>query len=601
MNRIESATGGVWEFPGGKAEKLASAIARCHGLPELMGRVLALRGVSVEEVPGFLNPRLDRLMPDPALLADMPAASERLACAVRDGESVAIYGDYDVDGACSVALLTGWLEELGCTASWQIPHRMLDGYGPNSSLLSELGAKHDLVIIVDSGSSLEATEGIKAALENGADVIVADHHACEVQNAREFLFVNPNRVDDESGLECLCAAGVVFMLMVATARELRTSGWYESAGIQEPRLVGWLDLVALATVADAVPLDGINRALVRSGLREMRKHSRTGIRALLEGTRVAGSVSEHHLGWSLGPQLNAPGRIGAESRDQELPVRLLLASGATEARKLAGECSAFNIVRRKAQERVLADVEASRCRCGESVHFAWFAEEGAIPGDDGWHPGVVGIAAGRLADRLRRPVIVLARNGKTFKGSGRTFGDLDLGAAVRQVRSEHLLIRGGGHRGAVGVEAAAVQLDAAMERVGALLEEDSRLSGADARPRTNVVGVVGPRGITAALHDLLERAGPFGRGAPRPRFVLGGVRLRYEPRLLREAHYMLHLADESGATVKGMAFGVSGAPLGEAIRRVRRGDLIDAMGEIGLDDYKGARQAYMRVEDIAFR
>ena len=600
MNRIESATGCVWEFPSGKVENLAAAIVRRHGLPELMGRVLAVRGVSVEEVPGFLSPRLDRLMPDPAFLADMPAASERLSRAVREGESIAVYGDYDVDGACSVAMLAGWLETLGRSATWQIPHRMLDGYGPNAVLLSELGSKHDLVVIVDSGSSLEAKEGIKAALENGADVIVADHHACEVPNAREFLFVNPNRVDDASGLECLCAAGVAFMLIVATARELRRAAWYETAGIEEPRLAGWLDLVALATVADAVPLEGINRALVRFGLREMRKQRRWGIGALLECTRVAGPITEHHLGWNLGPQLNAPGRIGAESRDPELPVRLLLASSATEARELAGECNAFNAVRRKAQERVLADIEASRCRGGESSSFAWFAEEQSNSDANGWHPGVVGIAAGRLADRLRRPVIVLARYGKAFKGSGRTFGDLDLGAAVRQVRTERLLTRGGGHRGAVGVEADAVRLDDAMERIGTLLE-DSRHPGDDVRPRTDVVGAVGPRGITSALHEMLERAGPFGRGAPRPRFVLGAVRLRYEPRLLKETHYLLHLSDESGASVKAMAFGVAGTHLGEVLRQVRRGDLIDAMGEIGIDDYQGARKAYMRVEDIAYR
>ncbi len=600
MNWVESATGGVWEFPNADEERAAAAIARNHGLPELMGRALAVRGVPVDEVPAFLNPRVNQLMPDPAVLADMPAAALRLAEAVRTGESVAVYGDYDVDGACSVTLLAEWLGNLGIDAEWRIPHRVRDGYGPKPAILSDLGNRNGLVIVADSGSSLEAAAGIAAARNAGADVIVADHHACEGHGPRDSLLINPTRPDDESGLECLCAAGVVFMLLVATTRELRESGWFASNGTPEPRLADWLDLVALATVADAVPLQGINRAFVRFGLRELRKRRRAGIRALLERTRVAGGITEHHLGWSLGPQLNAPGRIGPDAEDPNLPVHLLLAGGGPEARELAEACDAFNVRRRRAQERVLEDVEASICLRGTAPNFAWFAEQRSREGDSGWHPGVVGIAAGRLADRLRRPVIVLARIGAAYKGSGRSYGDMDLGGAVRQVRMEGLLIRGGGHRGAVGIEAEEAQLEKAMTRVGEVL--DGLLPGdTDSRPHTRVVGAVAPQGFTPALHDLLDRAGPFGRGAPRPRFVLGGVRVRYQPRLLSDSHYLLQLADEAGTGVKAMAFGAAATPLGEALGQVRRGDLIDAMGEIAIDDYRGTRQAFMRLEDIAFR
>ena len=600
MNWVESATGGVWEYPSADEERAAAAIARHHGLPELMGRALAVRGIPVDEVPGFLNPRLNRLMPDPAILADMPAASLRLAEAVRRGESVAVYGDYDVDGACSVTLLVGWLRDLGVDAEWRIPHRVRDGYGPKPAILSELGARNGLVIVADSGSSLEAAEGIAAARNAGAEVIVADHHACEGHGPRDSLLINPTRPDDESGLDCLCATGVVFMLLVATARELRESGWFASDGTPEPRLEGWLDLVALATVADAVPLQGINRAFVRFGLREMRKQRRAGIRALLERTRVAGEVTEHHLGWSLGPQLNAPGRIGPDAEDPNLPVQLLLADGGLEARELAEACETFNARRRRAQERVLEDVEASVCVRGTAPNFAWFAERRSGEGNSGWHPGVVGIAAGRLADRLRRPVIVLASNGELYKGSGRSYRDMDLGTAVRRVRMEGLLIRGGGHRGAVGIEADAARLEEAMTRVGEVLDE-LLPADSDSRPHTRIVGAVAPRGFTPALHDLLDRAGPFGRGAPRPRIVLGGVRVRYQPRLLSDAHYLVQLADEAGTGIKAMAFGAAGTPLGKALGRVRRGDLIDAMGEIAIDDYQGTRQAFMRLEDIASR
>ena len=600
MSRIESATGGVWEFPSAEEEQVATAIGRRHRLPELICRVLAVRGVPLEEVSDFLNPLLKRLMPDPAALADMPAAAARLARAVREAEPVAVYGDYDVDGACSVALVAGWLQALGVSSSWRIPHRMRDGYGPKPAILSELGLSHGLVIVADSGSSLEAVEGITAARKAGADVIVADHHECEARGPRDFLLVNPSRPDDQTGLECLCAAGVTFMLLVAANRELRESGWFQSERVPEPRLQEWLDLVALATVADAVPLQGINRALVRFGLKEMRKRNRAGIQVLLQRAGVTGTVTEHHLGWNLGPQLNAPGRIGKETKDTNLPVRLLLSDCNTEARELAEACDAFNADRRSAQERVLNDVEASNCHSGLTPNLAWFAEREAPGGDSGWHPGVVGIAAGRLADRLRRPVIVLARNGGAYKGSGRSFGELDLGTPVRRARLEGLLVRGGGHRGAVGVETDVPQLERAMERVGELLDQ-LLPAEFDARTRTRVVGAVSPRGFTPALYELLDRTGPYGRGAPRPRFVLGAVRVRYQPRLLNEAHYLLQLSDEAGSGVKAMAFGAVGTPLGEALARVRRGDVVDAMGEIGIDSYQGARQAYMRLEDIAFR
>ena len=595
MRRVESATGQVWVFPDAAAERVAEAMAQRHRLPELLCRVLAARGVGPDEATGFLQPRLDRLMPDPALLADMPAAAARLAAAVRGGHSVGLFGDYDADGASSVALLAGWLRELGVDCTWTIPHRLRDGYGPKPELLAELGARHELVIIVDSGSAAEAAPGIAAARGAGADVIVADHHVCEPGPARDYPFLNPVRPDDRSGLACLCAAGVVFMLLVASTRELRDSGWFAGAGRAEPALDRGLDLVALATVADAVPLTGLNRALVRFGLRRMQAGMRPGLRALFGAGAVPDRITGTHLGWVLGPRLNAPGRVGSEAGDRDLPVRLLLSGSEAEAVALAGRCAELNDLRRDLQARVLGDIEAGRCRGGETPGFVWHAEAG--PGD--WHPGVVGIVAGRLAERRQRPAIILARDGAVFRGSGRSYGGLDLGSPVRAARAAGKLRRGGGHRAAVGLEVAAGELDGAMEMLAERLA--AAVAGTDMRPLVPVLGSVAPTAITAELHDQLALASPFGQEAPEPRFVLGRVRLRYPPQVLKETHYRLQLADADGRSVKGMAFAAGGTPLGAVLARLRSGDLVDAMGEIAIDDYRGRRQAYLRVVDIARR
>ncbi len=601
MNPIESATGGVWEFPGAEERRYALAIGRKHGLPEPVCLALAMRGVAADDVPEFLEPSLRREMPDPAGMADMPDAAERLAKAVRDRESIAVFGDYDVDGACSVALLVGWLRALGIEAEWRIPHRIRDGYGPQPKRMAELGAGRELVIVADSGSSLEALPGLTAAREAGADVIVADHHSCEIASGgRDFLLVNPKRPDDRSGLEALCAAGVVFMLLVATARELRRSDWFGAAGMPEPDLKEGLDLVALATVADAVPLEGINRALVQAGLRQLRKGRRVGLRELLHRTRVSGTVTAHHLGWNLGPQLNAPGRVAEREEQSRIPVRLLLAERDEEARRLVECCSMLNTLRKEAQSRVLEDVDAARFRGVEATSLAWYASPDARGLQEPWHPGVVGIVAGRLSERHRRPAIVLTRHGGALKGSGRSWGEYDLGEAVRRARVEGLLLKGGGHAGAVGVEVLPNRVEEAMDRIRALLEP-STPDGAESRARTRVVGTLQPSGLTLDLVRSLESVGPFGQAAPHPRVVLSGVRLRYPPRLLSHAHYQMFLSDDAGTTAKAMAFSVAGSPLGEVVGSLRSGDLIDAMGEASIDTYQGKSQAFLRLEDVALR
>jgi len=598
MSQVVSATGVAWSLPTPDERRAGQAIAGSLGLPELVGTVLALRGIGESEAGEFLNPRIDRSMPDPATLTDMSAAANRLARCVRDREPVAVYGDYDVDGACAVAMLVGWLRELGLAAAWKIPHRIRHGYGPQASLLEPLARNRKLVVIVDSGSSREAQPGIAAALDAGADVIVADHHACEERQRSDFLWVNPNRPEDPSGLGHLCAAGIVLMLMAATARALRSSGWFEAADRPEPRLKSWLDLVALATVADSVPLVGLNRALVRVGLRSMNEGRRPGIAALLERSRVRGTVTEEHLGWQLGPQLNAPGRIGDEEDDAGLAVRLLLADSRADAEQLAAECLAMNLIRRESQDRVLREVDAGRCRGGKGKRLAWFAPAAAEPGNPGWHPGVVGIAAGRLSERYRCPAVVFGSDSGRWKGSGRSWDGLDLGAAVRQAREEGLLIRGGGHRAAVGVEVRPDKAGEAMARIEALLEA-AAANGPAERPGERLVGSVQPGGFTCELHDVIERAGPYGRAAPRPRVVLGGMRLHLSPHRIKDAHYRLLLSDEGGRKVKAMAFSAAGTPLGEALASLKRGDRVDVIGSIAKESWRGSEGVFMRMEDLA--
>ena len=582
-----SATGQNWELPDDATGRYARLIAQRYGLPHLLACVLAMRGIEIEEVPRYLDPDLKTLTPDPFCIEDMEPAAERFSLAIRKGERIAIFGDYDVDGASSIALIISWLRCLGQDAKYHVPHRLDEGYGPDPGAMEKLGRSNDLVLTVDCGSSLEAEQGLATARAAGADVLVLDHHLCSRPPTGPLAVVNPNRTDDESGLQDLCAAGVVYMFLLATGHLLEQDSWFRDQDLTMPDLDQFLDLVALATVADVVPLRGLNRAFVQHGLTCLAGRKHAGLAALSNQLKLEARPTETNIGWSLAPALNAPGRIGEDPR---LATDLLLATDPAQADQLAQKCKELNLQRRSIEKEMLKSAEQNLTPT-QSGLLHWSA-------GTGWHPGVVNIVAKRLANRLHLPVIVLRMDGDTATGAGRAPPGLDLGAAILQASEEGYLHPSRVHAAAVGLVVEQAQIEEAMERVGSLL--------AAARPTSfepdfcvPIAGLLTPRAVTVENHEALQRTGPHGAQAPPPKFILRGMRI-ISIQLLKNQHYRLQLSDDTGGNVKAMVFSTSGTPIGEVLSRIRRGDAIDAMGTLAVDDYGGGRSAYIRLEDIAF-
>ncbi|MFN3613927.1 MAG: single-stranded-DNA-specific exonuclease RecJ, partial [Rubrimonas sp.] len=506
LNVVRSATGRRWVGPSPDVERLGEAVAQQADLPPIVARVLAARGVAPEAAADYLAPSLRALMPDPSTLRDMDAAAERLAAAVQRRERVAIFGDYDVDGAASSALLARWLGQAGAEATIYIPDRIDEGYGPNVPAMRELAASHALIVCVDCGSL--SHEPVAAARAAGADVVIADHHLCGETLPEAQAVVNPNRQDEAAGLGHLCAAGVVFMLVVAANRLLR------ARGALAPDPLQWLDMVALATVADVAPLVGLNRAFVRQGLKVLAGRRNPGLRALADAARLSGPPNSFHLGFLLGPRVNAGGRIGAA----DLGARLLTTDDPAEAEGIAAKLDALNGERRDIEAAVLAAaVEQAEAR-GADGPLVWAAGEG-------WHPGVVGIVASRLKERFNRPAVVIGLHDGVGKGSGRSVEGVDLGACVARLAREGLLTKGGGHRMAAGLTVDRTALPAAMARLGDLLARQGAGQGGPRDLRLD--GLLAAGGATVELAEMLEAAGPWGSQAPAPAFALPAVRLTF--------------------------------------------------------------------------
>ncbi len=575
LSVARSATGRRWIGPGAEVERRALGLAQSTGLPEVLARVLAARGVPAAEAEAYLSPTLRALMPDPSALRDMDAAATRLARAVIDRQRVAVFGDYDVDGAASAALLARWLRGFGVAATIYIPDRLAEGYGPNEPAMRALAGAHDLIVCVDCGSLSHGP--VAAARAAGADVLIADHHLCDAALPDACAVVNPNRQDEAAGLGHLCAAGVAFMLAVAANRALR------AAGCATPDPLPLLEFVALATVADVAPLTGLNRAFVRQGLKIMAQRRTPGLTALADVARLGGPPNAFHLGYLLGPRINAGGRIG----DCGLGARLLATDDPAEAARIAAKLDALNDARREieaaVQEEALAQAEAR----GAEGPLVWAAGEG-------WAPGVVGIVASRLKERFDRPAVVVALEGAVGRGSGRSVSGVDLGAAVVRLAQEGLLMKGGGHRMAAGLTVARDALEPAMARLGALLARQG--AGAGGLADLALDGALTPAGASIELAELLERAGPWGAGAPAPRFALGGVRLTHvAPAGAR--HLRLTMAD-GAARLDAMAFGAADGPLGVFLSG-RVGGRVHLAGRLALDDWGGRRRVRLQLDDAA--
>ncbi|QQN74132.1 single-stranded-DNA-specific exonuclease RecJ [Croceicoccus sp. YJ47] len=582
-----SLSGRAWRWRGGNVDCAAADEA---GSAELVTQLLLSRGVSVEDMDRHRSPTMRGFLPDPSIFADMENAADRLAQAVLAREAMTIYGDYDVDGATSAALMIRVLRMLGADPGHYIPDRLLEGYGPSGEALVRLGEQgSSLVVTVDCGAM--AYEALDMAHDAGVDVIVVDHHKCSSVLPRAAALVNPNRLDecDEAAAHGhLAAVGVAFLLSVALVRKLRARGYF--ADRAEPDLMALLDLVALGTVADVAALHGLNRAFVAQGLKIMARRQNVGLSALIDASRLKRAPVCSDLGFALGPRINAAGRIG----ESTLGVRLLTTEDPEEAAEIADRLDALNEERR--------GVEAEVQEAAEQQLAAQHNRAVVVIAGHGWHPGVIGIVAGRIKEKAGRPALIIAMqdgdDGALIgKGSGRSIPGVDIGAAVIAARDAGLVMQGGGHAMAAGLTIAAEKLDAFRDFL------DERLSRDVERARTSLTTTIdlslAPGGLQPALVDTLESAGPYGVGWPSPRVAVGPVRL-VKADVVGNGHVRIIAAGQDGARFKGIAFRAEETELGQALLHGSAGRRVWLAGRAKIDDWGRVPAVELHVEDAAW-
>jgi len=569
-----SLTGRRWVGLDIEVARQAEAMAQATGLPAPICNVLARRAVRPEEAADFLAPTLKNLLPDPRSLRDMEKATTRILAAVKARQKIAIFADYDVDGGTSAALIIDWLRHFDQSATLYIPDRIDEGYGPNDEAMAMLAAAHDLIICVDCGTLSHGP--IEAA--KGADVVVLDHHLGGETLPPAHAVVNPNRADETGDLAHLCAAGVVFLMLVEAGRQLRIDN---ETG---PNLLNMLDLVALGTVADVAPLIGVNRALVRQGLTVMARRERVGITALADVSRMDTAPSSYHLGFLLGPRVNAGGRIGKA----DLGARLLATRDPHEAKAMAERLDMLNTERREIENNVRAAALDQAEERGFDAPLVWAAGEG-------WHAGVVGIVASRLKDAAHRPAIVIGFDGDSGKGSGRSISGVDLGASIQKLAHEGLIEKGGGHKMAAGLSLSRAQLEPAMARLSELM---AKQGAGDAGPSDlRLDGMLMPGAAQIELIEQLEQAGPFGAGAPAPRFAFPDVEIKFAKRV-GETHLKISFTDGLGTRIDAICFGAMDTPLGPALEN-HGGKRFHLAGRLEVNSWGGRQSPQLRLEDAA--
>jgi single-stranded-DNA-specific exonuclease len=579
-----SLTGKLWrDRLDARGVARALAITQRHQLPEMLARVLAGRDVGIDQVDDFLDPTIRKLMPDPFTVTEMEAAAKRIADAALRGEKAAIFGDYDVDGATSAALLAWHLRHCGLDPLIHIPDRLFEGYGPNTEAVRALaGRGATLLITVDCGTT--SIEPLAEARRLGMSVVVIDHHQPGETLPEVDALVNPNRLDDLSGLGYLAAVGLTLVTLVAVNRELRSRGFW-TAEMPEPDLLGMLHHVALGTVADVAPLIGLNRAFVAKGLIAMRRRDHVGHTALMDVSRLNGPPDAWHLGFMLGPRINAGGRIGRA----DLGVRLLLEGDVSEAARISTELDRLNNERRVIEQAAEAQAEA------EALASLGLEDKGSVivTASAGWHPGVVGLVAARLKEKFVRPAFAIALEpGGIGTGSGRSIGGVDLGKAVRQAVADGLLIKGGGHAGVTLRREKLAEFRAYMENALAHDVAQSRHVN-----ELFIDGAISARGATPELVATLNRAGPFGSGNPEAVLALPSHQLVFADEV-GQAHLRLRFKSGDGAIVNGIAFRSIGQKLGNALV-AQRGQVVHVAGSLAVDRYQGSERVQLRVLDIA--
>jgi single-stranded-DNA-specific exonuclease len=550
-------------------------------LSPVLSRLLALRGVTVKEAADYLAPRLKNLLPDPNVLKDMDRAVARVSAALAGGERIAVFGDYDVDGSTSAALLSDFLSALGAAPRIYIPDRMKEGYGPSPTAMRVLAAEGaGLVITVDCGSA--AIASLEEARSLGLDVVVLDHHRVDAAPVA-VAHVNPNQPGDTSGLGHLCAAGVTFLFLVALNRHLRESNFYQERGIAEPDLRLFLDLVGLATICDVVPLKDVNRAFVRFGLGQIASLSRPGLQALAGVARAKAPFTSYHLGFVFGPRINAGGRVGRSS----LGVDLLTARDPEKAAEFAAQLDLHN-QERQAIEKLILEEAIAMAATQANAPFLLVA-------GDGWHPGVVGIVASRLKERFSKPAFVAGFEGGMGRGSARSVSGIDIGGIIRAAAEQGVIEYGGGHAMAAGFSLTTAQLDGLHHFITA------QFAGAGpalaAANDLYLDAVSSPAGANIALAQDIAAAGPFGAGNPEPLLGLPDVRVAYAD-VVGRAHVKLRLQGGDGTMLDAIAFRAADTPLGQGLLAAR-GKTIQVAGRLRQDDWNGRIRVQLEIEDAA--
>jgi single-stranded-DNA-specific exonuclease len=563
--------------------RLAGAIAQKTGVSDILARILAGRNVDLDGAGLYLEPTIRALMPDPSTLTDMDALAERIAKAVTDKEAIALFGDYDVDGASSCALMVRFLGHFGLNPQVHIPDRIFEGYGPNIAAMDKLiDAGASLIITLDCGTTSDAP--IRHARGRGVDVLVIDHHLADHDLPPANALVNPNRPDDISGLGYLCAAGVTFMVLVAVNRALRQQG---AAGL--PDLMRLLDIVALGTVCDVVPLVGLNRAFVLRGLEVARRGDNPGMAALALASRVSGPLNPYHLGFLIGPRINAGGRIG----NAALGTQLLALDDEHQAMVIAARLDELNTERQRIEVEAVEEataVAAAEIGAGEGPPVLVLASES-------WHPGIVGLIAARLKERFDRPAFAIALHPDGHgTGSGRSVPGVDLGSAVIAAVDSGLIPKGGGHAMAAGVTLRPGEIGAFRSFLAEKLV--SSVEAARAASALKVDAALTARGASVDLLHTIEKAGPFGSGNPNPVFVFPAHRARFAQIVGKGGHVSFSLASDDGARLKAIAFRAAGTPLGDVLLRDAEAPLHFA-GGLSIDHYQGREQVQFRLTDIA--
>lgn len=573
-----SLSGRRWQLAAGN-ERLALTFSQRHGLPEVVGRVLSSRGVSLDEVEDFLNPTLKALLPDPAHLKDMQRACDRLAHAIQSGETIGIFGDYDVDGATSSAVLFNFLNAVGAKSIIHIPDRIREGYGPNLPALLELKSQGaSVVVCVDCGTT--AFDALESATEAGLDIIVIDHHEAGPRLPKIHALVNPKRLDDSSPHGHMAAVGVTFLLVVGLNRTLKDAGFY--AGRTPPNLMQWLDLVALGTVCDVVPLKGVNRALVTQGLKVMANRKNPGLTALADMAKIDSKPEAYHLGYILGPRVNAGGRVG----ESDLGAKLLTSNDVFACQEWAKQLDSYNKDRQELEAHVLLEaIEQVESRADDGLPLL-------IASGEDWHPGVIGIVAGRLKERYGRPACVIAFDGDEGKGSGRSVMGLDLGTAIIAARQAGLLKAGGGHAMAAGFTVMRDQLAAFHQFLAERLH--AQLTG-DLVPMLELDGALDAGGASVDLAETLKMIGPFGAGNAEPKFAITAAKL-IKADVVGSGHVRCIFVGKGGSRLKAIAFKCADSDLGYGLLS-GVGHEFHLAGTIRVDTWNGSSSTQLTIED----